>query len=69
MADHVNIPNEAETQAHSAVTPAKAGAYTRCLLEVGAGGGARNRTSVRIGPGLRRGDDEEIGRASCRERV
>ena len=48
--------NETETSARSAVTPAKAGAYTRWLVGVSAGGGVRNRTSVRIGPGLRRGD-------------
>ena len=56
MADTPHIPNETETRARSAVTPAKAGADTRWLVAVSAGGGVRKRTSVRIGPGLRRGD-------------
>ena len=38
------------------VIPAKAGTYTRWLFRMSADGGARLRTFVRIGPGLRRGD-------------
>ena len=40
----------------SAVIPAKAGTYTLWRFRMSADGGARLRTFVRIGPGLRRGD-------------
>ena len=45
----------------SAVIPAKAGTYTRWLFRMSADGGARLRTFVRMGPGLRRGDDRGRG--------
>ena len=63
MANTRHISYAVEPRTPSAVTPAKAGAYTRWFVGVSAGGGAGNRTSVRMGPGVdlwstssRRGD-------------
>jgi hypothetical protein len=55
-------PNEAKTRARSAVTPAKAGAYTLQWRQEVAGCVRNFQTFLRMGPGLRRSDECHLRR-------